>query len=203
MLDSMTGAPIPMELVEQLAATCVEDVKEVLDFDLDFTIETLPVLDHFCECARSGPSWPEQAEGLALMIGAYFGEVIRKQHPCRWYLSAEGGHAWRLEFEAYFLCFNPVGAALELLLEGDALGWNASYLTWDDATEALQTRLSKLPPVSEEDFYKLTVRHEVLETVTDFLASWTAKDPPKVFDAEFYEQQVAAQPEPEIIVKIG
>lgn len=199
----MTGTPIPMDLVEKLAETCVQDVKEVLGFELDFAVETLPVLDHFCGCARSGPSWPDQAEGIALMVGAYFGEVIRKEYACRWFLSPEGGHLWRLDFEQFFLCFNPIGMALELLLEGDALGWNASYLTWDDATEALQTRLSRIPQVAEGDFYTLSVRNEVLETVTDFLASWTAKDRPKVYDAKFYEAQIAAQPEPEIIVKIN
>lgn len=198
----MNGTPIQLDLVEQLATRCIEDVKEALGFELDYTIETLPVLDHFCGRVRSGPSWPEQAQGFALMIGAYFGEVIRKQHACRWHLSPEGGHSWRLDFEQYYLSFNPIGMALELLLEGDALGWNARFLTWEDATEALQARLSRLPEVAEGDYYTLSVRNEVLETVTDFLAGWTAKDPPKVYDAKFYEEQIAAQPEPEVIIDV-
>ncbi len=189
--------------IAALAQQCVEGAQELLDFELDLTVETLPVLDHYCRLLRAGPGWPDSAETMAQVLGAYFGEVVRRQYGSRWHLGSESSHAWRLEFEDYFLCFNPMGVALEMLLEGDALGWNAAYLTWPEATDALQSRLSNLPQVSEEDFYSFSVRYEVLETVTDFLAGWTAKDPPKIYDSSFYQEQIAARGEPEIVFTVG
>lgn len=203
MLAFMTGSTPPEAQIEELARACVEIVRHNLGFELDFTIETLPVLDHFCRCFREGPEWPEHVEEIAAIVGTYFGEVLRRRFPCRWHVSPKGHHAWRLELEPYFLCFNPLGAALELLLDGDALGWHASYLTWPDAAEALQSRLGRMPQVSAEDFYTLSVRSEVLETVADFLAGWTAKDPPRRYDAKFYEDQIAARREPEIVFNVN
>lgn len=199
----MTSSEAPQVSIEKLAQPCLDGVRDLLGFDLDFTVETLPVLDHYCRTLRSAPGWSEHAEEISCAMGVYFGEVIRRQLPSRWHLSVDGFHAWRLEFEPYFLCFNPLGIALEMLLEGDALGWNASYLTWNDAGEAIEARLRKIPDVAEDDFYTFSVRYEVLETVTEFLAGWTAKDPPKLYDPAFYAEQIAARGEPEIVLSMS
>jgi hypothetical protein len=195
-------SPTPEDRIEELARACVVLVRDDLGFELDFTAETLPVLDHFCRRYRTGPDWSDRAEEIAATVGVYFGEVLRRKFPFRWHVSEKGYHAWRLELEPCFLCFNPLGVALELLLEGDALGWNACYLTWPDATEALRTRLGRMDQVSEEDFYAFSVRYEVLEAVADFLAGWTAQDPPRVYDSRFYDDQIAARREPEIVFTV-
>jgi len=196
----MKAPSSPEPRIEELSRLCIEGVRQLLNFELDLTIDTLPVLDHYARYQRTGPDWPDRAEDLALELGAYFGEVIRRRFPSRWYLSSDGAHSWRLEFEPFFLCFNPMGIAVEMLLEGEALGWNAAYLTWTEATEALRARLAKLPEVSEDDYYTFSVRSEVLEAVCDFLAGWTAKEPPRVFEGQFYQEQLDAQSKPEIVL---
>jgi hypothetical protein len=168
------GARETPQEVARLSEECVRDVREELGFDLDYTVETLPVVDHYCRTARKRSRWPDGAEHIAETVGAYFGEVIRGRFKkgCRWHLGAEGLHAWRLEFEHFFLCFNPLGAALELLLEGQAHGWNADFVTLPEVSEDLENHLDNLPGVSEDDYYTLSVRYEVLETIQAFLVLW-------------------------------
>lgn len=162
------------EEIAALADQCVRDVREALGFELDYTADTLPLLDHYCREARKGSRWSERAEHTTRSVGAYFGEVVRRRFEgsSRWVLDEDGAHAWRVEFEPVFLCFNPLGAVLELLLEGDALGWNAGFITHPEADEPLREKLARLPGVSEDDFYSLSVRLEVFETVYEFLLGW-------------------------------
>jgi hypothetical protein len=169
----MAARETPKEVV-QLSEECVRDVRDALGFDLDYTVETLPVVDHYCRNARKGARWPDGAEHIAETVGAYFGEVIRAHFKkgCRWHLSDDGAHAWRLEFERFFLCFNPVGTALEFLLEGQAPGWNADFVTLAEASGDLEAHLDTLPSVAEDDYYTLSVRYEVLDTIQDFLVRW-------------------------------
>jgi len=186
---------LPAAMIDELAADCVHDVREGVGFELDYTVETLPVVDHHCRTARTSDRWPDGAERLAQTVGCYFGEVIRRRFDggCRWVLSAEGPHAWRLEFERCFLCFNPLGAALELLLEGPAHGWNADFVTLPEASPDVESHLDQLPGVGEGDFYTLSVRYEVLETIQDFLERWQAgrKNLPRRYETSYYEERLA------------
>lgn len=195
----------PPAKIAKLSESCVRDVQEELGFELDFTVETLPVLDHHCRTARKGDHWPQQAEHLAQIVGSYFGEVIRQRfkHACRWALSADGPHAWRLEFEDCFLCFNPLGAAMELLLEGPAHGWNADFVTLPEASNAVETHLDQLPGVAEGDFYTLSVRYEVLETIQDFLGRWQVrtKSSPRRYETADYEERLS-QMQPDLTTEI-
>lgn len=160
--------------MNELAAQCVRDVSDELELELDYQLETLPILDHYCRLARTSPLWPDHAEHLATNVGCYFGEVLRRHFAddCRWVVSDEGLHQWRLEFARCFFCFNPLGMALELLLEAEATGWNAEMITLPEADDDLCHYLDRLGGVSEEDFYTLSVRSEVIETVRDFLDLW-------------------------------
>jgi hypothetical protein len=196
----------PPDSIISLAESCVQAVQENLSFELDYTIDTLPVVDHHCRMARQGEHWPHSAELLAQTVGAYFGEVIRRHFKdgCRWVLTADGPHAWRLEFEDCFLCFNPVGAALELLLEGSAHGWNADFVTLPEVEGALEEHLDQLPGVSERDFYTLSVRYEVLETIQDFLERWRVrkKKAPRRYETAEYERRLA-QMHPDLAVELN
>jgi hypothetical protein len=145
------------------------------------------------------------AEHLAQIVGAYFGEVIRRRfnNACRWVLSADGPHDWRLEFEDCFLCFNPLGAALELLLEGPAHGWNADFITLPEAESDLETHLDQLPGVAEGDFYRLSVRYEAIETIQDFLGRWQVRrgKSPRRYETADYEERLA-QMQPDLAVAL-
>src|SRR5262245_46288018 len=106
---------MPMAVVE-LAAACVRFVSSKSKVPLDFTPETLSLLDQYVRDARTEvASNPAALELLQASIGAYLGEVIRRAHGGLW--DATGEHdGWRILMTSVFLSFNPVGMAREALL---------------------------------------------------------------------------------------
>ena len=182
--------PTP-ELVQDLAEGCVKYVEQATGVELDFTQDTLPVLDHYLERV------PEEAseEVLALVIpmcGAYFGEVVRRHmQDARWHLDEEHYERWRVEFDSCFLHFNPIGMVLEALMRDDAAGWSAHLSVLDDQREALKQALERLGEVEEDDYYRLSVRFEVIEQAHDQLAAWTRQqakegEQPQRYDPDTY-----------------
>lgn len=186
----MSKPPLREPAIASLAAECVTDVGSALDLELDFTPDTLPIVDHYC---RSLAREPDVIERASRTVGAYFGEVVRRRFDCRWVLTPETSLLWRLEFERCFLHFNPVGVALELLLGGEIPDANAAYVTFPEATEALVPILDRMQPVSEEDYFTLSVRFEVLETIVDFLMARKDDRQPAVYDAAYYGKAIQSQ----------
>ena len=184
-----------------LAQQCVAHVEDSVGIALDYTIQTLPILDHYCRSERASSPWPQGSQKLAQEAGAYFGEVLRRLFPCRWHIAEDALHEWRLEFEDCLLCFNPLGMVLELLLEGEALGWNAGFTTDPAATAPLGEYLAGLPGVCEDDFFALTVRQETLDIVHDFLLRWQNRPghrPPLCRPGD-YAELVTAQESPVVV----
>jgi len=183
----MAQATTSHPAIDTLSNDCVEAVRDSLGIDLDFTADTLPLADHLC---RGLPRDPKTLEQASRMVGAYFGEVVRRRFGCRWHMATESSLLWRLEFEQCYLYFNPVGVVLELLFEGEIPGSNATFVTWPDAIEALAPVLDRMPAVSEKDYYNLSIRFEVLETVVDFLMANKGGKQPARYDAQFYAAHV-------------
>ncbi|HBQ16415.1 MAG TPA: hypothetical protein DEF51_36550, partial [Myxococcales bacterium] len=69
------------DAVEDLALGAFRLVKEKLGFELDFTAETLPVLDQYLIDLRDEDGGTPDEKVVALVApccGAYFGEVLRR-----------------------------------------------------------------------------------------------------------------------------
>ena len=99
------------------------------------------------------------------MCGAYFGEVVRRRfEAARWHAPV-GEHAlWRIEFERVFLYFNPVGIALDVILETN--GPYASELLFNPKDEKLITSaLAVYNDIRENDYFTFSIRLEALEQV--------------------------------------
>jgi hypothetical protein len=173
--------------VTDLAASCVRFVNEALGLTLDYTPDTLPILDHHLrEGGRLAKAEIQQL--LAPAAGAYFGEVVRRAMPgVRWH-SPDGdypGH--RLEFEAFFLCFNPMGVVMEVLTMAEAVGWGAHFQVLDEARELLARALQANEGVPPEDYYTLSVRFETLEQIADLLGALESRQPkPRHFGPDVY-----------------
>src|SRR5262245_50506381 len=115
----------PPEHVVELANACVVAVANALKIELDFSQDTLPLLDHYVSQAK-GPR-DEILGLLAPMCGAYFGEVVRRAlGSMRWHAPSDDYASYRLEHELVFLHVNPIGIALEAVLERDAEGYGAN-----------------------------------------------------------------------------
>jgi hypothetical protein len=165
----------------------VRFVSEAVGLALDYTPDTLPILDHYLREGARGAS-AEIRELLAPAAGAYFGEVVRRNMSgVRWHAPGDEYSAFRLEFESFFLCFNPLGAALEVLIHGDAPEWGATFQMLDEARPVVREALERSPELSPEDYYTLSVRFEVVEQVADLLGALeSTQSAPRHFDPAVY-----------------
>lgn len=166
-----TGVDEAPHLILELAASAFRMVKQTLKIDLDFTPDTLPLLDHHLQSARAEAAKSEElTDLLATSAGGYFGEVVRRHLPfARWHVDEksplETSAGWRIEFGHVFLHFNPVGVAREVLRGEDAPGWQAHLEVLPSDRSLLEGALSRMGEISEDDYYTLSVRFEVLSQV--------------------------------------
>ncbi len=188
----------PDEIV-QYAERCVVHVKNRFGFDLDYGPEMMGVLDHFVTTVVA-----DEAEGitpapgdrrrshllhlLAPTVGAYFGEVLRREFPSRWRYTSQPPSEWILEFEEFFLRFNPAGAAASAIMAENVEDWGGSIVTSPELLGPLHERLSVAPPLPEDQFYTFTARHEVLQIAQDYLKERAVKDGPVPCGAEDYDR---------------
>jgi hypothetical protein len=176
--------------IREWAEACRVFVKEALGIELDFTPETLPLLDHYVR-TKAKPATDEVRDLLTPTLGAYFGEVVRRSldsEGVRWHTPNDDHANYRLEFEAFFLHFNPLGVAQEVLMEEDAEGFGAHFQILDEARSAVEDALSDSESVSEEDYYTFTMRLETLELVVSILIGLETQHAaqPRRFSREVY-----------------
>jgi hypothetical protein len=180
-------APAPSEIAD-LADSCVRFVQDALGLRLDYTPETLPVLDHYLREGARGAK-PEVLALLAPASGAYFGETVRRNMPgARWHCPPEREYRdFRLEFDPFFLCFNPIGVAVEVLTMEDASGFGAHFQVLEEARGALASALEARDDVESESYYTFSMRWEVLEQVGDLLSAIESQQrKPRRFGPEVY-----------------
>lgn len=172
----LPGAP-PPDAVVDLAEGCVRFVEKALGVRLDYQPETLPVLDHYLAQARGAVA--ARADVLPVVAhaaGAYFGEVVRRRYTSWW--RTEGGDPtyWQIELEAVYLAFCPVLLVREALAreagdpeaeEEPEAGGLAGLLLEEEDRQAIAARLADLPPVSEEEYYALSTRLEVIDIAVE------------------------------------
>jgi hypothetical protein len=177
----------PPEMIQDLAAACVRFVHRALGLELDYTSDTLPLLDHYLRSAH-GVSREEVLKLVVPAAGAYFGEVVRRQLGiCHWYVPSDEFSEARLEFEHYFLSFNPLGMALEAVLGEEASGYGSHLELARDERAMVHEALGRAGDVGSEDYYRLAVRYEVLELVTSLLGDKAAQHPnPRSYGPEAY-----------------
>lgn len=184
--------------IEDLALGAFRLVKEKLGFELDFTPETLPVLDHYLQALRDEDDGAPDEKIVSLVgpcAGAYFGEVVRRALPgLRWH-TPDDYEAWRLEAADVFLCFNPVGVALEALHRATLSDWNAHFALLPAEQELVNASLQATGPVREDDFYRLAVRFEVLDQTLHVLRDRSEKrGERRSFGPEVYAAAVDGKP---------
>lgn len=192
--DEKRELPRAPEPVLERAASCVRFVLGALKIELDFTPETLSLVDHWLSTAREGDASLERL--VAEAAGAYFGEVVRRALPgARWRIG-KTPETWRIELDHVFLAFNPIGVALEALCEDDAPGWNAHLEVLKEDRALLEQTLQRLGDVREDDYYRLAVRWEVIEHVEAALESAAASrgEVERHFSPDVYAAALDAKP---------
>ena len=152
---------LPQEVID-LSGACVAAVQNAVGVELDFSQDTLPVLDHYASMVESPTD--EVISLLSPMCGAYFGEVVRRHlQDGRWLCPEDDYSLWRLQFEQCVLEFNPIGTAVEVLLKADAAGWFAHLQSEPGNRATVARALEVYGSVRELDYYSFGVRFEAVE----------------------------------------
>lgn len=177
--------PVP-KAVEALANRCITHIKNRTQITLDYQSETLSLLDFFIQQMlkeEGGGDIPsigdhrrsEMMHLFAPTLGAYFGEMVRHEFPCRWRIDSADPKSWMIEFAHVPLRFSPVGAAAEAIVENEIDEWGCNLETRRDETQALHERLAAAPPVTEAEFFTLSTRFEVVQIAVDYLRARISK----------------------------
>jgi hypothetical protein len=156
-------------VVDEFATACVRFVASRYGTMLDFSPDTLSLLDQWLRDARAEMNVrPEAVEVVQSAAGAYLGEVIRRHFGAQWFAEGEVS-GWRLYLSTVYCAFNPIGIAREALLLEPAEGWQAHLELDPGERDAVEARLQALPGAAEEEYYMLSTRFDVLWIVVDAL----------------------------------
>jgi hypothetical protein len=166
----MHHEPAP-EPIADLVRACLEFVKRSLGTELDFTPETLPLLDHYLgEVREELAAKPELGQLTAHAAGAYFGEVLRRQFQAFWRLPSASLHDYQICSSVAFVSINPFGVAYDALYGGpDHEGPRSNLKLSPEDHGYIAARLATVPEVPEDQFYLLTTRIEVIEITVEAL----------------------------------
>ena len=167
--ESNALSPAP-DVVSDLASSCVRFVDKALGLELDYTQETLPVLDHYLGAAED---ISEEILGLlAPACGAYFGEVVRRHlQEGTWHLPEDDD--WSeliLELPSASIRFNPMAVAVEVATGGSMEGLSAQFSVPEADRARAREAVERLGDVAEEDYYTFAVRFDVLAQIHATLA---------------------------------
>ena len=170
--ELVTGVSLAPVVIRDLAEGCVAFVQRSLGVALDYTAETLPLLDHYLAQAREDANArPETVPLLVQSAGAYFGEVVRRRHPSFWCVDGDDASAYRIAFEQVYLSLRPAELMREALLGGeasmDASGATPGLELEEGDRRAVSQRLAELPDVSEAEYYAPSTRLEVIDIAVE------------------------------------
>ena len=179
--------------VQDLATACVASVQTTLGVELDYGHETLPLLDHYAREHLEAPA-AEILQLVAPMTGAYFGEVVRRHlQSARWHAPVDQHPLWRLEMEHVFLCFNPIGVALEVISGADSEGWSAHLRTRPSDKPLVKHALGVFGDVREDDYYTFAIRFETIEQVFEGLTRQVETGSEPYFGSQDYAREIASE----------
>lgn len=163
----------PPDRVADGAQSCILYVEKSLGVPLDYSTETLPVLDHYLrEAGSPATNQPETALLLATVAGCYLGEVLRARHPLQWNLDDQPLR-WSLTSHDARITIFPAAIAY-IAIEGIVAERSVEAFALDSKLKkALAQRLALLPPVSNEEYVAPSTRIEVIDIAFDLLAGDT------------------------------
>lgn len=175
---------VPPQIVE-LCQSLTDFVERAVGIRPDYTPETLPLVDHYVEKAREAIlERPEVLDLTAQALGAYFGEVARRSLVGFWRLPSPNFHDWQLCGQSAFVAINPIGIGYDALVSGQTHdGPNSQVKLAPEDVRGVADRLALLPPVSEDEYYTLSMRHEVLEIIYEAVRSHAMQ---RGYDETFY-----------------
>ncbi len=180
MTDSQVPSPPTLDAVlrgappgiADLAAAACQYVERAVGVGVDFTPETLPIVDHYIALVRQeAQERPEVVALIARALGAYFGQIVVREFDGFWHVPSDDEHRWLVCLRQVLLAFNPVGIAHEVLLQGAQGGPPSEIVLAPEEREVVFARLESLPRVGEDEYFMLATRLEGLEIASVALSA--------------------------------
>lgn len=166
-----TVTALAPEAITELCAQCEQYVSRAVGMSLDFTPETLPILDHYLSLVRT--SCEERPALLALTAnaaGAYFGELVRQRFDGFWLMPTPDVHDWYVCSRAVYFKFNPIGVVHEVIAQSSTHpGPGGEFKLARDEQALIEERLAAVPAVATEHYYLLSTRLEAIDIVMETL----------------------------------
>lgn len=185
----MSEIEVPPQILD-LVLMAQRSVTDVVGVEPDLTPETLPLVDQYL---RGLDEVQEEVLDLVLTaVGCYFGEVVRRKLDGRWALPHSDPGSWRIELRNCFLHFRPVGMAGEVYMGAESDEYDGSFATLDEQRDDMAEMLGGAAPFTEEEYYSLSCRIDVLQLAADWLvARVLAKGKrPRSYSAEDYADRL-------------
>jgi hypothetical protein len=154
----------PSAAVFELAERAVEYVRRALGVTLDYTPETLPLLDHWL--GQVPRDQPETIVLSAAVAGAYFGEIARRALGGGWDDTDGEPSTWRMTLGGgVSIC--PAGLATLAVLQAEDESVDGGFDVPPAALPAVEAALDAVGEVPVDEFFSLTGRLEALMLVVD------------------------------------
>ncbi len=155
--------------VSELAAQTIEYVRAAVGIELDYSGDTLPLVDHYLSTVPL-----EQGAIVELVVstgGAYFGEVVRQCLGGAWSTEADSPTEWRLTLPSG-ISLAPAGMVASAMARSDDLddldtGLDASPIL----RPHLEAALARMSHVTADEYYSLSGRLDTLEHLQVVLAA--------------------------------
>jgi hypothetical protein len=159
----------PPPAVAELAAAAIRFIQGKYGVPLDFSSDTLSLLDQYVRDARAEVLLlPSSLDLIANAIGCYWGEVLRRTFGGEW--EARGDHStYRLYFSKVHLSLNPLAVGREALTMQEEEGWGAHLELEPKDRDVVKARLDFLPEATDLEFYLPTTRYDVIDVAFEAL----------------------------------
>ncbi len=162
---------VPQKLREY-AETAVNYVRIAVGVAPTYDSDTLPLVDHYLSSVPA-----DEPATIALMVqtvGAYFGEVVRRNLGGRW----DGGSAihedWRIILPTG-LSFSPTGFVAAAIARTDLEDFDSTLDAPERMKPYVQQALSRMGEVPQDEYYSLCNRLDTLEHVHEVLVAVAAQ----------------------------
>lgn len=157
------------ESILELAAACARFVQGKYGIALDFSGDTLSLVDQYVRDARAEVAVkPETFDLVAMAVGGYLGEVLRRSFGGEWFVEGEP-HQYRLYFTRVKLSVNPVALAREALLEAPDEVYPSAFVVDPEYRAYVTQRVESMPDVPEDEYYLPSTRFDMAAALVDTL----------------------------------
>lgn len=156
--------------VGQLIESANRMVQNAFGMDADMSTASTSLLDQLLRGSVATKARDARRTDIDA-IGCFFGEIARRHLSGRWVIDGDCPSNWRIELGPCFLHFKPVGMTGECVAACESPEYDGAFGTLTETHVELETRLSEAPPLSENEYFTLGGRLEVLSLVVDWLVA--------------------------------